>query len=94
MMGIISIPEYHLYWSNDPFYETPIFNWLISQARFLAVWSMIHFSDPVNLDRDDPLKKPRNLIDELPKSFGENYTPERNICIDEIFIIMERKTSI
>ena len=55
---------------------------------------MIHFSDPVNLDRDDPLKKLRNLIDELPKNFGENYTRERNICIDEIFIIMERKTSI
>ena len=83
MMGITRKPEYHLHWSNDPFYETPIFNRLISRTRFLALRSMIHFSDPVNFDRDDPLKKIRNLIDELQKKIGENYRPERNICIDE-----------
>ena len=44
---------------------------------------MIHYSYPVKYDRDDPLKKFRNLIDELQKKIGENYTPERNICIDE-----------
>ena len=71
MTGITRKPEYLLYWSN----ETPIFNRLISRTRFLALRSMIHFSDPVNFDLDAPLKKLRNLIDELQKKFGENYTP-------------------
>ena len=83
MMGITRKLEYHLYWSNDAFYETQVFNQLISRTRFLALRSMIHFSDPVNFDWDDPLKKLRNLIDEVQKKVRENYTPERNICIDE-----------
>ena len=44
---------------------------------------MIHYSYPVKYDRDDPLKKFRNLIDELQTKIVENYTPERNICTDE-----------
>ena len=56
MMGITRKPEYHLHWSKDLFHDTPIFNWLVSRTTFLALRSMIHFSGPVNFDRDHPLE--------------------------------------
>ena len=43
---------------------------------------MIHYSYPVKYDRDDPLKKFRNLIDELQKKL------EKITHLKEIFALM------
>ena len=83
MMGIVQKPNYDMYWSNDSMYETPIFHRLMSRTRFHAIRSMIHFSDPLQFDLDDSLKKLRYFLDELAIKFRENYTPAENVAVDE-----------
>ena len=44
---------------------------------------MIYFSDPLDFDADDPLKKLRYMIDELSDLYISNYTSKENIAVDE-----------
>ena len=46
LMGIIKKPYYHMYWTMDCIFVTPIFSRLMRRDRFEQIRSMIHFSDP------------------------------------------------
>ena len=65
LMGIIQKSHFDLYWAEDAFFETQIFKRLISRTRYRQLRTMIHFSDPLDFDVDDPLKKLWYMIDEL-----------------------------
>ena len=83
LIGIIKKPQYSLYWTNDPMFSTPIFSQLMSRTRFDQIRSMVHYSDPINFDPYDSMKKLRVMIDDLGAKFADVYTPEKNLCIDE-----------
>ena len=44
---------------------------------------MIHFTDPLNENPDDELKKLRFFLEYLQSKFGETYTAEEHLAIDE-----------
>ena len=72
-----------MYWINDTLFETPIFHQLMSRECFHLLRSMIHLSDVIQYDPEDPLKKLRYFLDKLLEKFKNNYAPEENIAIDE-----------
>ena len=72
-MGIINKPHYHMYWSSDPILCTPIFSRLMRRDRFEQIRSMMHFTDPLNEDPQDPLWK--------LSSFLEEYNPNSSAII-------------
>ena len=82
-MGIVKKPEFDMYWINDTLFETPIFHQLMSRECFHLLRSMIHLSDVIQYDPEDPLKKLRYFLDKLLEKFKNNYAPEENIAIDE-----------
>jgi len=52
---------------------------------------MIHFTDPLNEEPDDELRKLRFSLDFLYTKFEENYTPEENLAIDEYLSLWKRR---
>ena len=55
---------------------------------------MIYFSDPLDFDADDPLKKLRYMIDELSDLYISNYTSKENIAVDEYLSLWKGWTSL
>ena len=47
MMGIIKKPYYHMYWTTDCLFITPIFSRLMRRDRFEQIRSMMRFTDPL-----------------------------------------------
>lgn len=93
LMGVIDKPEHKLFWSRDPLFETPIFHRLMRRERFRTLHTMVHFSNPVDFNKEDPLNKLRYFLDELSKSFLANYTPEQNVAIDEYLSLWKGRLS-
>ena len=54
---------------------------------------MIHFSDSLDFDADDPLKKLRYIIDELSDLYISNNTPKENIAMDEYLSLWKGRLS-
>ena len=46
LMGIIKKPMYHMYWTNDPLFATPIFSMLMPRSCFEQIRSMLRFTPP------------------------------------------------
>ena len=69
IMGIVKKPEFDIYWINDTLFETPIFHRLMSRESFHSLRSMIHFSDVIQYDLEDPLKKLIYFIDKFLEKF-------------------------
>jgi len=40
---------------------------------------MLHFTDPLTEDPEDPLAKLSTFLADLQKNFKNNYTPEQNV---------------
>ena len=93
LMGITKKPEYHLYWSKQHLFSTPIFHRLMRRDRFEHIRKMIHFCDPYNEDPSDGLRKLRTTMDYLMYKFMNTYTPERNIAIDEYLSLWKGRLS-
>ena len=51
--------------------------------RFKQWRKMIHFTDPLNENPDDELKKLQFFLEYLQSKFGETYSPEEHLAIDE-----------
>ncbi|XP_012565096.1 piggyBac transposable element-derived protein 4-like [Hydra vulgaris] len=83
LMGIVNKPNFHMFWTKDHIFSTPIFSRLMRRDRFESIRKMMHFTYPGNKNHDDSLCKLRSLIDSLSKCFSENYTPEQNVSVDE-----------
>ena len=83
LMGIVSKPEIHMYWSTDSIISTPIFSRLMRRDRFEQIRSMIHFTDPINENPKDPLRKLSSFLEDLQKTFIQNYIPKQHVAVDE-----------
>ena len=102
-MGIISKPEIHMYWSTDSIISTPIFSRLMRCDRFEQIRSMIHFTDSINENSKDPLRKLSSFLEELQKKsvfkiiFRSNMSQSMNIFLhgrvdwvfDSIYLLNE-----
>ena len=83
LMGIIHKPMYHMYWTTDCIFSTPIFSRLMRRDRFEQIRSMIHFVDPLQEDPTDSLRKLSSYIEQLQEKFCTNYVPQKYIAVDE-----------
>ena len=81
--GIIKKPTNDMCCSKDPFLSTPIFSRLMRRDRFKQIRKMIHFTDSLQEDPEDSLRKLSSFLDLPSESFASVYTPEQNIAVDE-----------
>ena len=84
LMGIIHKPNIHAYWSREYIICTPILGWLMWREKQLR--KMIHFTDSLNQNPDDELKKLR--------FFEETYKPEEHLAIDKYLSLSKPSTTI
>ena len=74
-MDIVDKPQYHMHWTTQHVFATPIFSRLMRQDRYEQLRKMIHFNNSEEEGNTDSLKKLRKLIDHLLNVYYENYTP-------------------
>lgn len=91
LMGIDVKPETKLYWSTDPFMESPIFRKTMPRNRFMQVMRYLHFSDNHNAQQPghpsyDVLYKIRNILNMFNTSMKREFVPTRQVSIDECMI--------
>ena len=72
-----------MYWSKDPLLSTPVFSRLMRRDRFEQIRKMTHFTDPLQEDPNDCLRKLSSFLDLLSESFASLYIPEQNIAVNE-----------
>ena len=65
LMGIIHKPNIDASWSREHIFSTPIFGRLMRRDRFKQFRKMIHFTDPLNKNPDDDLKKLQSFLEYL-----------------------------
>lgn len=65
--GYHTLPQTHLYWSNDEDKGVEIVKKCMSRNRFTSIKQNIHLSDNDQLNKDDKFSKIRPLVDILNK---------------------------
>ena len=88
IMGIVKLPNYALYWSNDEFFGNPGIKKVMTKNRFEELSCYLHFNDsskePARGDRDyDRLYKVRTVLDYVRGKCEGNFMPSKNISVDE-----------
>ena len=65
--------------------ETPGFNQIFTQDRFLAIWSFLHTVDERDptLDKTDKIYKCRKVLEEFCEKFRNHYYPLKFLSLDE-----------
>ena len=94
-MGIVPLPEWHMFWSTDSHFQNLTFKEVMSRDRFFKISQHLHISD--NDDKStvsDKLGKIRPMITALQKSFRTSWNPSYNISIDEGVIKCQNRTSL
>ena len=81
LMSLVSKPNIQSYWITDKSIETPYFKNIMGRDRFLSIAKNLHFSG--NNNSNDPLKKIREVIQIVKKTFISMYVPHKNISTDE-----------
>ncbi|XP_031358920.1 piggyBac transposable element-derived protein 4-like [Photinus pyralis] len=85
-MGPCSLPQISSYWSTSVFYNIPFWRQVMSRNRFQALLRFLHCSDN-SIPSDDRLYKVRPILTHFNKVMRNNYTPGKNICIDESMML-------
>jgi hypothetical protein len=68
--GIIEKPDFKMYWTVDPVFETPIFSKAMFRNRFESIMSLLHFSDSSQYENStDRLHKIRPILKKLSDNF-------------------------
>ncbi|KAJ8966363.1 hypothetical protein NQ314_003564 [Rhamnusium bicolor] len=89
LMSRVKKLKSHDYWSTNPLLSTPIFGKIMKRDRYYFILKMMHFCDSSNPNAADKLFKIRMVVDSLKSTFGENFYPYRNICIDESLLLFK-----
>ena len=88
-MGINRLPAIKDYWSVEEELGNPIFQKVMTRARFWEIFQNIHFADklqnlpPRENEQYDRAWKLQSLFDHLLKYFQEAMQPESHQSIDE-----------
>nr|XP_039250401.1 piggyBac transposable element-derived protein 4-like isoform X2 [Styela clava] len=98
-MGIIRLPNIHLYWQKKNWiFDVPSFNKIMPRDRFVEIHRYMHFCDEALAPRsDDPKKdklfKIRGLLSLLLPLFESCYKPGQDLSIDESLIPFKGRIS-
>ena len=89
-MGMVKLPTYPMYWSNDTMLDLGIKK-VMSRDKFLLILSFLHCANNEDmLPRNDPnhdrLFKIREVTDMFVESWQQHYYPDREISVDETVI--------
>ena len=71
------------YWSKRTIINTSIFAATMPRDRFFNISKFLHFTDNEKLDKNDRIRKIRNLVDYLNNTFDHLFTPESAVSLDE-----------
>ena len=87
-IGLVHKPSFRDYWSTDPTVSSNFAPMLLPRNRWLAISSMLHFSDSANYiprgeDGHDPLYKIRPILEPILENFSSAATPGRQLSLDE-----------
>ncbi|CAH1967008.1 unnamed protein product [Acanthoscelides obtectus] len=91
LQSIIKKPEMRQYWSKSPLLLTPFFAKCLSNKRFEAIRSNLHFADNETFDAkhhpNPKLNKIWPIYDKLVNKFRATVTPEKHVAIDESLLL-------
>ncbi|KAK3748585.1 hypothetical protein RRG08_011667 [Elysia crispata] len=87
-MGILKSNVYSDYWRTSKRLFMTQFGKVMPRDRFLTIWRYLHLADNNAPQRDNPdkLAKLRPMLTHLNRVFKENYTPYRDVSIDESMV--------
>ena len=91
LIGIIHKPNIHVYWLQEHNFSTPMFVRLMRRDKFKQLRKMIYFTNPLNENHDDELKKLRLFLEYLQSKFEETYMPEEHLAFDEYLSLWKRR---
>ena len=83
-MGIIRLPELEDYWKTSWVAEVPFFSRVMSRDRFEIIFWMLHVSHATGPVRR--IDKVQRFLEKILKKFQENYTPGREVAVDETML--------
>ncbi|XP_023213058.1 piggyBac transposable element-derived protein 4-like [Centruroides sculpturatus] len=92
LQGIVVKPTVQMYFSTREIVETPFFNQVMSRDRFLILLSFLHFNNEQKTFQSNSnydLLQIKPVLDKLLARWQSTYTPERDVCIDESFLMWE-----
>ena len=84
--GLISLPLYKKYWSNDLLCKNEHFSSTMSGERFESILHFFNFGEEPMFD-NDWLSKIRVIIEHFNKAMLELITPEKKLSIEESMML-------
>jgi hypothetical protein len=86
-MGLVEKGSLKDYWSTNPAIGTPFFRKICSRDNFLQTLYALHFADNQTMDKTDPLRKIRPIVDSMQTKFSNSFYPFQDLAIDENLIL-------
>ena len=98
IMGMVRLPSIADYWSTDEFFGNLGIKKVMTKNRFEEITCFLHFNDstrepPREALDFDRLYKVRPVIDYVKGNFLTNFSPSKNISVDEGMIAYKGKLS-
>ena len=99
MMGLVQLPQMEDYWSTDNLLGAPSIVNGMPINRFKVLLSCLHINDntamkPRNDPQYDKLHKVRPLLTAARDNFLREYTPFRDLSIDEAMVLFKGRSSL
>ena len=97
--GVHSLPEWQDYWSQNPILGSPAIVRGMPLTRFKVLMRCLHVNDnstviPRGQSGFDKLHKVRPLINEVNRNSLEQYSPHREVSIDEAMVPFKGRSTI
>ncbi|KAL0810152.1 hypothetical protein ABMA28_010944 [Loxostege sticticalis] len=97
MLGIVRLPSYKSCFSTSPLLETTVFRRMFTRKRYEDLVRALHFVDSPAEEvvlNGDRIHRIRPILTHLNMKFQANYTPSRDIFIDESLILWKGRYDI
>ena len=92
-MGIVDIPQWHMYWSHE--YKQPFLTSLFSRDRFAQLLRYFHVAPHQhNNQARGPLHRVAPLVAHLNAVFGRYYYPSQELTLDETMVAFKGRADI
>ena len=88
-MGIVKHPRVSMYWSKDPVMGGPklFTHKVMSRNRFLNITKFLRFSNPEEVQRNDPKTRIESFLDLLRARCQAILNPGLHIAVDEALVL-------
>ena len=85
-MGLVSMPTYKSYWSEDRLYKNEMFKSVMPRDRFTSIMRFLNFGEEPATE-NDRLAKIRFLLNHLNNTVPELFTPDKELSLDESMML-------